>query len=202
MKKSFVEKLTFDYLKLGHTGKGGKILDDLVSFAVSAKNAGIDMIVCNLENYGVVLPYTSGQTDEMFVREVEDMLVKAVNPMSSWHSDTVIGYGKTERDFHKLNIDEIYYINLDRRPERKKSMEFKFRILRLGLVKRIPAVDGLHLEDSYLIERNIKGAEGYRNPFDDSELTKGEIGCFMSHHQIWEDVVSRNLSKVIGDSKV
>lgn len=29
---------------------------------------------------------------------------------------------------------------------------------------------------------------GYRDPYSGRTLTKGEVGCFLSHHSIWEEV--------------
>lgn len=32
---------------------------------------------------------------------------------------------------------------------------------------------------------------GYRDPYSGRTLTKGEVGCFLSHHSIWEEVRTR-----------
>ncbi|CAN0248637.1 unnamed protein product, partial [Lampetra planeri] len=39
---------------------------------------------------------------------------------------------------------------------------------------------------------------GYWEPYSGRRLlTRGEIGCFLSHHHVWEQVVSRGLSSVL-----
>lgn len=32
---------------------------------------------------------------------------------------------------------------------------------------------------------------GYSDPYHGRPLTKGELGCFLSHYKIWEEVKSR-----------
>lgn len=32
---------------------------------------------------------------------------------------------------------------------------------------------------------------GYKDPYSDRVLTKGEIGCFLSHYNIWKKVHSK-----------
>uniref|UniRef100_I3LWE5 Glycosyl transferase family 25 domain-containing protein n=2 Tax=Marmotini TaxID=337730 RepID=I3LWE5_ICTTR len=36
---------------------------------------------------------------------------------------------------------------------------------------------------------------GYRDPYHGRPLTKGELGCFLSHYNIWKEVVDRGLQK-------
>lgn len=32
---------------------------------------------------------------------------------------------------------------------------------------------------------------GYQDPYSGRTLTKGEVGCFLSHYSIWEEVRTR-----------
>ena len=34
----------------------------------------------------------------------------------------------------------------------------------------------------------IQMLPGYRDPYHGRPLTKGELGCFLSHHNIWKEV--------------
>lgn len=38
---------------------------------------------------------------------------------------------------------------------------------------------------------------GYQDPYSGRTLTKGEVGCFLSHYSIWEEVVTRGLAQVV-----
>ena len=44
------------------------------------------------------------------------------------------------------------------------------------------------MNDSYIEKLGIKMLPGYLDPYKHRVLTKGEIGCFLSHYFIWEDV--------------
>lgn len=37
---------------------------------------------------------------------------------------------------------------------------------------------------------------GYKDPYSDRVLTKGEIGCFLSHYNIWKKVHSKMCSTI------
>ena len=37
----------------------------------------------------------------------------------------------------------------------------------------------------------------FEEPYHGRPLTYGEIGCFMSHYNIWQDMVDRNLDTVL-----
>ncbi|EHH59352.1 Procollagen galactosyltransferase 1 [Macaca fascicularis] len=41
----------------------------------------------------------------------------------------------------------------------------------------------------------IQMLPGYRDPYHGRPLTKGELGCFLSHYNIWKEVVDRGLQK-------
>uniref|UniRef100_A0A8C0IKB0 Cerebral endothelial cell adhesion molecule n=1 Tax=Chelonoidis abingdonii TaxID=106734 RepID=A0A8C0IKB0_CHEAB len=38
---------------------------------------------------------------------------------------------------------------------------------------------------------------GYYDPFSGRTLTKGEVGCFLSHYYIWKEIVARGLEKSV-----
>uniref|UniRef100_A0A8C2Y5F3 Procollagen galactosyltransferase 1-like n=2 Tax=Coturnix japonica TaxID=93934 RepID=A0A8C2Y5F3_COTJA len=43
----------------------------------------------------------------------------------------------------------------------------------------------------------IKMLPGYKDPYHGRPLTKGELGCFLSHYGIWKEVVERGLEKSV-----
>lgn len=38
---------------------------------------------------------------------------------------------------------------------------------------------------------NIKFLNGYEDPYHHRQMTMGEIGCFLSHYNIWKRIVER-----------
>ena len=97
-----------------------------------------------------------------------------------------------------LGSDQIYVINLDKRPDRLSNMKAIFNALEIQFT-RMPAVDGtLHVTPQYLKDQGIRMMEGFSDHvFKNRPLTIGEIGCFMSHYHIWNTVVEQNLKEVI-----
>ncbi|KAL1417304.1 hypothetical protein MTO96_006184 [Rhipicephalus appendiculatus] len=45
------------------------------------------------------------------------------------------------------------------------------------------------LNDSYIRENGIRMLPEYADPYHNRPLTAGEIGCFMSHYNIWKDMI-------------
>ncbi|MCG8271051.1 glycosyltransferase family 25 protein [Aquamicrobium sp. NLF2-7] len=77
---------------------------------------------------------------------------------------------------------KVYYINLDRSPERRAWFTKQAEALGLDLV-RVPAVDGRELPAAEL-DRWRQLSEGNKI------LSPGEIGCFLSHRKAWEMVLA------------
>nr|KAG5699847.1 hypothetical protein BaRGS_034621 [Batillaria attramentaria] len=96
------------------------------------------------------------------------------------HSPHISFVAKPPKD--KLGFDQVYLINLERRPERRERMMNAFDILGID-VQYVPAVDGKKLTPEYLEEKE--------------SMTMGEIGCFLSHYYIWEDMVENNYGRVL-----
>lgn len=75
-----------------------------------------------------------------------------------------------------------YIINLDRSSERLKRMGRRFALLELDF-ERVPAVDGASLSPEDI-------SEIYQPILNAPALTKGEIGCFLSHRRCWTQIAS------------
>ncbi|XP_055957916.1 glycosyltransferase 25 family member [Patella vulgata] len=96
----------------------------------------------------------------------------------------------------KLGFDEIYMVNLLRRPERRERM--RNTLYDLGIdAKFFDAIDGKKLNDTYLDSLGIDMLPGFADPYHGRALTMGEIGCFLSHYTIWEEMVSKNYEKIL-----
>ncbi|KAG1708447.1 Procollagen galactosyltransferase 2 [Nymphon striatum] len=94
-----------------------------------------------------------------------------------------------------MNFDQMYMINLERRSDRRKNMMAAFREIGFE-VKVIEAVDGKKLNFSSL-EQQITQLPGYLDPYNDREMKLGEIGCFLSHYKIWQEIVKNKYKRVI-----
>ncbi|XP_015682890.1 probable inactive glycosyltransferase 25 family member 3 [Protobothrops mucrosquamatus] len=94
----------------------------------------------------------------------------------------------------KIGFDEVFLINLARRPDRRERMlEALFELEIDPLV--VDAIDGRALNSSSIKKLGIDLLPGYYDPFSGRTLTKGEVGCFLSHHHVWKEVVERGLEK-------
>ena len=94
-----------------------------------------------------------------------------------------------------LGFDNIYLINLGRRPDRKQKMNWAFDLLGLK-VEYFEAFDGSKMNSTYLNNLGVKQLDTYKDPFGKRDMTFGEIGCFLSHYYIWEDVIRNNYEQV------
>jgi len=82
-------------------------------------------------------------------------------------------------EFIQSNFKKKYVINLKNRTDRYD--EFKDRVshhFNPNLIERFDAIDGKNLDISTIQEEFLQKAKN-----------KGEIGCFLSHQQIWKLVI-------------
>uniref|UniRef100_A0A8C5GI45 procollagen galactosyltransferase n=1 Tax=Gouania willdenowi TaxID=441366 RepID=A0A8C5GI45_GOUWI len=156
-------------------------LDDVIVFAYSARIAEVQMYICNKETYGYFpVPMRSHATLQ---DEAESFLHTHLEIM-----DFLI--------IHML----VFMINLVRRSDRRERMLRTLYEQELSC-KVVAAVDGKALNKSEIESMGIKMLPGYKDPYHGRPLTKGELGCFLSHFNIWKEIVERDLktSLVIED---
>ena len=72
----------------------------------------------------------------------------------------------------------------------------KFDILGLDL-QFFNAVDGTLLNVQNLTELDLKVMPGYRNPYVDNGMFVGEVGCLLSHYNVWKDIVAKGHQAVL-----
>lgn len=91
----------------------------------------------------------------------------------------------------KLPFDKIYVINLKSRQDRWDNMvkEFAKHNISMENIVRWNAVNGKNLTDQQLQENAGKTCFNFCN--------KGTIGCFLSHQNVWKDVVKHDYNKVL-----
>ena len=101
-----------------------------------------------------------------------------------------------------MNIDKIYVINLKKNTERKKNIINLFNKLG-GIFNNYifyDAIIGNELSESEIYEvLSIKSLYSLFKRFKDhSDIrTKGGIGCYLSHYNIWIDVIKNNYKNVL-----
>ncbi|ESO04768.1 hypothetical protein HELRODRAFT_111764 [Helobdella robusta] len=171
-------------------------IDDIIIFAFSARYHKVPMYILNENFYGMMLiPLGDEDTIEDEKEQFLHMKLQAI--VDDVTLEKLPYLDAPARPPDKLGFDEIFMINLVRRPERRDKMIRCFK--ELGINATIfDAVDGKQLNDSFLNSWNVKVLKSYADPYHGTRtLTMGEIGCFLSHYFIWLQVVNRNLSKVI-----
>lgn len=87
-------------------------------------------------------------------------------------------------------------INLARRPAKKHRIEHLAKLLGLE-IEIYPAVDGTQLKPEDLVQLGIKQLPGYLDPILKRNMKLGEIGCFLSHYNIWKQIVKYQYDRVI-----
>ncbi|XP_041848732.1 procollagen galactosyltransferase 2 isoform X2 [Melanotaenia boesemani] len=168
-------------------------LDDIIAFAFSARKAGVQMYVCNKDHYGYLpVPLRQDQTleeeKESFTHTLTEALIDyMMEPSKYLHT--------TAKEARKMGFDEIFLINLKRRANRRERMLSSLAVLGIN-VTLTEAVDGKALNSSQLQAMGIDMLPGYKDLYSDRVLTKGEIGCFLSHFNIWKQVVQQELQQV------
>ncbi|XP_077389885.1 procollagen galactosyltransferase 2 isoform X2 [Festucalex cinctus] len=168
--------------------------DDIMVFAFSARQAGVQMHVCNKEHYGFLpvplKPHQNVEDErESFIHTITEALIDHnLEPSDRLYSPP------SPQD--TMGFDDIFLINLKRRLDRRSRMLKTMSALGLHAT-RSAAVDGKALNTSQLQALGIEMLPGYKDPYSGRVLTRGEIGCFLSHHSIWSQVVERGLQKVL-----
>ncbi|XP_033732543.1 procollagen galactosyltransferase 1-like isoform X2 [Pecten maximus] len=163
--------------------------DDIIIFAHSVKAAGLYLYVLNTEYFGkVMIPldyfHTLQEEVDHFTYIKLEADVKRPPLVRSPHIDV------KDVVADKLMFDEIYMINLVRRPLRRERMLRSLKELGLQ-VTIFDAVDGRELNATYLDKLGVEMMDGYADPYAGRKLTMGEIGCFLSHYFIWKEILDK-----------
>ncbi|ULT99895.1 hypothetical protein L3Y34_000870 [Caenorhabditis briggsae] len=182
--------LTFDKNNLPYY-KGAD--DPTEVFVTSAKTMGISLWADNQVNYGIfVNPELDIDDRRNTIRyHIADMIAdekplpfvsRSVRP---WQPEAT-----------KQGVDKIYLINLKRRSERLDRMQKIFDLLGIEY-SLLEATDGQKLDQLPEDLKNYHILDKYLDPITKRPMKNGEIGCFLSHYRIWQDVVKNKYEKVI-----
>uniref|UniRef100_A0A2C9KWA3 Glycosyl transferase family 25 domain-containing protein n=1 Tax=Biomphalaria glabrata TaxID=6526 RepID=A0A2C9KWA3_BIOGL len=170
--------------------------DDIIIFANNVKLLGETMHILNTEYFGkVMMPldkrFTLADESAQFDYVKLEAMVEEVPPLYSSPHVYI-----PERPKDKLGFDQIYMINLKRRPARRFRMLKAFDYLGIE-AKVIDAVDGKELNDTYLNKLGVQMLPGFADPYHGRAMTMGEIGCFLSHYFIWKEAIDKNYQKIL-----
>jgi len=173
-------------------------VDDIIIFSVSANYSDTQLYVSNTHSFGyVMVPMEDTEDFRRDIDKVANLKISILNDVSQG----LVLIPEMERFVElppkdQLTLNKIVMINLERRPERRAQMIKSFDILGLK-VENFTAVDGRELNDEEIKKIGIEFLEGYADPYLNRPMTLGEIGCFLSHFQIWERMVAEKLEEVL-----
>uniref|UniRef100_A0AC34FP20 Uncharacterized protein n=1 Tax=Panagrolaimus sp. ES5 TaxID=591445 RepID=A0AC34FP20_9BILA len=180
------KKLTFDEKNVENYDR--KSTNPIQIFGFAAYSNQIPLFVDNHEFYGYILDskfYSESYHRKLLGYFLANQISES-GPMAIPHS-TILQpwYPPTS----KFGFDKIYLINLKRRPERLQKMSSIMQ--HLGIEFEVfEAIDGTALPSEVLA--SLRFLPGYEDPFSKRPMKFGEIGCFLSHYKIWENVVKND----------
>ncbi|XP_057376858.1 glycosyltransferase 25 family member-like [Daphnia carinata] len=171
--------------------------DDVITFAISGFWTDVPVYICNQIKFGYLLsPLDESQTIQDDYAQLTNIMLEASVDFPPMTPHQQLTEYVTPPAKSTLGFDEIFLINLERRPERRARMEWSMN--QLGLKhKLINAVDGKTLNDSYVASLGIRMLPNFADPYHHRAMTMGEIGCFLSHYAIWQEIVDRQLAASI-----
>eukprot|EP00111_Clytia_hemisphaerica_P009761 TCONS_00028618-protein len=170
-------------------------VDDILVFAHTARNLGLDMNICNRITFGYML---NTCTESMSLEDKRVMYVDTIVDYMAY-SDPLIRSPNAPYKFPEptyAGFDEIFMINLKRRTDRYERMALTLKELGYKW-KHFEAVDGKKFSQDKVDSLGIVAMNDFKDPYLERPLTFGEIGCFMSHYYIWQEMVERNLETVL-----
>ncbi|XP_041090254.1 procollagen galactosyltransferase 2 isoform X1 [Polyodon spathula] len=169
--------------------------DDIIAFAFSCRVSGVQMYLCNKQRYGYLnVPAKPHQTNEDDRGNFVHLQLEAmIDGPPMYPSEHVF---LPPRHPDKMGFDEVYLINLRRRPDRRDRMVRSLYEQDID-VKVMDAVDGGALNSSDIKQLGVDLLPGYYDPFSGRTLTKGEVGCFLSHYSIWKEMVDLQLERAV-----
>ncbi|KAI4488630.1 hypothetical protein M0802_011446 [Mischocyttarus mexicanus] len=171
-------------------------LDDVITFAVGANETGVPLYICNDHFYGyIMVPLGKDETIKEDFQRLTNIKLQMLSENHLSISNSMKKFISSPKK-DTMGLDNIYMINLLRRPERRTRMYRLFEELG-AQVETFNAVDGSELREEDLNKLDMKLMAGYEDPFHKRPMTTGEIGCFLSHYYIWNQVLNSKYERVM-----
>ncbi|XP_043914578.1 probable inactive glycosyltransferase 25 family member 3 [Protopterus annectens] len=169
--------------------------DDIIVFAFSCKVSGVQMYLCNKKRYGYTnapaKPQQTLEDDSLnFVHLILEAMIEGPPMFPSQYLSLPVKHPD------KMGFDEVYMINLVRRTDRRERMLSALYELEIHHTV-INAVDGSFLTSSDMTVLGVNQLPEYSDPHSGRALTKGEVGCFLSHYFIWKEIVDNHLAMAL-----
>ena len=171
--------------------------NDLELFAMASDYAGVHQYLVNSHFFGYLpepVKYEDGD-------DLADEVLKFRKLLTTKKACLEVDNFPTPAEgqiiaYESVGVDEIFIINLDRRPEKMQQMS---RIMRLFNLKfqRFPAVDGNQLDVDTLQKLGVKMLPRYLDHVEKRVLKLGEIGHFLSHYNIWKQLLESNYDRIL-----
>lgn len=161
-------------------------------FGYSAYQMNIPVFLDNHHFYGYLL-----DSREMPKIEHRSLLSSLLNQVYESNSHSIFHAPSLEAWFPEpswFGFDNIFVINLKRRPKRLERMRINARFLGIKFTL-FEAVDGQSLTDKDMEE--IRLLPGYLDPYHKRPLKRGELGCFLSHYRIWQEMISNDWDRIL-----
>lgn len=174
--------------------------DDLITFPLSAQKNNVPLYICNDFKYGFITNPLEDEQDLKYDRTTNLLNLK----LEVLVENDPLPYLPEFEDFTatvlprktSLGVDKIYLINLERRPDRKRRMDLCFDLLGIE-AEWVKAVDGKQMTPEFVEKHGIKMLPTFQEPYNKRALKYGEIGCFMSHYNIWLDIIKNGYKEAI-----
>lgn len=187
-------------------------IDDLILLARSAQVASIQYYLDNTQFYGYITSPVEDADAEEIGPSMEHWVARDQELFTHLRLQALIDqeeYSPILPSPHlaqiaesqlptrsKLGLDEIYYINLLRRPDRRMKTEYFLNQLGVS-AQHVVAVDGKELDMRKIEEMGITQLKGYADPYHKRSLKFGEIGCFLSHYYLWREMIERGFQRIL-----
>ncbi|XP_064395514.1 procollagen galactosyltransferase 2-like isoform X2 [Halichondria panicea] len=169
-------------------------MDKVTHLAYSAKMADLPMHILNTEVFGfMVKPEDYESLDHAAQDFLNFKLENLVDHPPILYSQHI---SRPPPVKNNLGLDAVFMIGLVRRPERRNRMILSLDELNFNYTL-FDAVDGRQLNQSYLDSLGIKYLSGWKDPWGERSMTFGEVSCFLSHHTIWQQMMTEGLDQIL-----
>jgi len=84
---------------------------------------------------------------------------------------------------------KTFVVSLKRRPDRRELFNKNNPSLEYEI---FDAVDGREINHQWLLNNNFDTYKYWKDPINETHLTHGEVGCFLSHYRLWELCIKIN----------